>query len=315
MNPSAIDLRLLRSFINTARFGSVTKAADALRLTQPALSQHLRDLTELIGVPLFDRVGRGVVLTQNGTDLFRELEPLLQRLEILLTTVKDKSKEVRGAMRVGAIDTYARSLVVPAVADLLERHPLLTIEIQELPAPDIDRGILSGEIDIGVAFSRLSSADIEQTTLFEERLMLISRAKRRNATARTASAREVSTIKLALLNTSFAMRKQIDTSFANAGLPLDVRAEAANVDSLVRLVQASSLSSIVSGLAVVGNSRVDVRPITSTDLKRTAALRWRRGRSFSPAVQEFNAALLSQIKKATPRFAVGSLSQHPLIIR
>jgi LysR family cyn operon transcriptional activator len=154
MNPSAIDLRLLRSFINTARFGSVTKAADALRLTQPALSQHLRDLTELIGVPLFDRVGRGVVLTQNGTDLFRELEPLLQRLEILLTTVKDKSKEVRGAMRVGAIDTYARSLVVPAVADLLERHPLLTIEIQELPAPDIDRGILSGEIDIGVAFSR-----------------------------------------------------------------------------------------------------------------------------------------------------------------
>jgi LysR family cyn operon transcriptional activator len=136
--------------------------------------------------------------------------------------------------------------------------------------------------------------------------MLISRAKRRNATARTASAREVSTIKLALLNTSFAMRKQIDTSFANAGLPLDVRAEAANVDSLVRLVQASSLSSIVSGLAVVGNSRVDVRPITSTDLKRTAALRWRRGRSFSPAVQEFNAALLSQIKKATPRFAVSN---------
>lgn len=63
MNISAIDLRLLRSFIATARLGSVTRAANLLHLTQPALSQHLRELRGLMGVQLLDRVGRGVALT------------------------------------------------------------------------------------------------------------------------------------------------------------------------------------------------------------------------------------------------------------
>jgi LysR family cyn operon transcriptional activator len=90
MNPAAIDLRLLRSFINTARLGSVTKAANAMHLTQPALSQHLRELGTLTGVPLFDRVGRGLSLTAAGADLFREVEPLLLQLDFVLTSVKDR---------------------------------------------------------------------------------------------------------------------------------------------------------------------------------------------------------------------------------
>jgi LysR family cyn operon transcriptional activator len=228
MNPAAIDLRLLRSFINTARLGSVTKAANAMHLTQPALSQHLRELGTLTGVPLFDRVGRGLSLTAAGADLFREVEPLLLQLDFVLTSVKDRSREVRGSIRIGAIETYARALVIPAVAQLLEQHPELTVAIEELPAPEIDRGLAQGELDIGVAFSHLSSADIEQRTLFEEGLMLVYLAGKRRVKLPSVTLQQVAQYPLALLNRSFAMRRQIDAAFARADVTLDVRGQFKN---------------------------------------------------------------------------------------
>jgi LysR family transcriptional regulator, cyn operon transcriptional activator len=295
MNPSAVDLRLLRSFIAAARLASVTKAADALHLTQPALSQHLRELSTLVGVPLFDRVGRGVALTPAGADLLRELEPLLLHLDSVLTSLKATSREVRGTLRVGAIDTYARALVIPTVAQVLAGHPQLNVVIDELPAAAIDRGLLEGELDIGVAFSHLSNADIEQETLFEENLMLIYRTNARRRMRGPVSLSDVATRRLALLNQGFAMRRQIDTAFARAELALDVRVEAANVDSLMRLAEYGQFATIASRLALREGSDLEVRPIAHADLTRIAAIRRRRGRTLSPAVQTFVASLKERI--------------------
>lgn len=298
MNTSAVDLRLLRSFITAARLASVTKAADALHLTQPALSQHLRELSALVGIALFDRVGRGIQLTPAGADLFGELEPLLLRLDSVLISAKAKSGEVRGSLRVGAIDTYARALVIPAIACMLELHPHLTVAIEELPAAAIDRGLLAGEIDVGVAFSHLSNADIEQQTLFDERLMLVYRADARKSSRSPASLSDIARRPLALLNPGFAMRRQIDTAFARAELALDVRVETANVESLMRLVESGPFATIASRLAVRKNAGLEVRPIAHADLTRIAALRWRRGRTLSPAADTFIAALREQIPRA-----------------
>ncbi len=307
MNPAAIDLRLLRSFINTARLGSVTKAASVMHLTQPALSQHLRELAALTGVPLFDRVGRGLSLTAAGSDLFREIEPLLLQLDFVLTSAKDRSREVRGSLRVGAIDTYARALVIPAVAQLLDHHPELTVVIEELPAPEIDRGLAQGELDIGVAFSHLSSADIEQRTLFEESLMLVYLAGKRRVKPASVTLQQVAQHPLALLNRSFAMRRQIDAAFARADLTLDVRVEAANVDSLIRLTEHGRFATIASSLAVNNHPNLQMQMIAQSDLSRIAALRWRQGRTFSPAIRSFNSALENCIQ--TTRLANGGPSQ------
>lgn len=168
MNPASIDFRLLRSFVAVARAGSVTKAAARLHLTQPALSQHLRELGELTGIVLFDRVGRGIALTQAGADLFARLEPLLMQLDAVLSHARERAAAVRGELRIGAIDTYARALVIPAVADLIAEHAELNVSVHELPAAALDRALIDNELDIGIAFSHLSNPDIEQRRLFED---------------------------------------------------------------------------------------------------------------------------------------------------
>jgi LysR family cyn operon transcriptional activator len=189
-------------------------------------------------------------------------------------------------------------LVIPAVAQLLEQHPELTVAIEELPAPEIDRGLAQGELDIGVAFSHLSSADIEQRTLFEEGLMLVYLAGKRRVKLPSVTLQQVAQYPLALLNRSFAMRRQIDAAFARADVTLDVRVEAANVDSLIRLTEQGRFATIASTLAVNNHPTLQMQPIAQSDLSRIAALRWRHGRTFSPAIRSFNSALESCIKAA-----------------
>lgn len=294
MNTAAIDLRLMRSFLAVARAGSVTRAAAELHLTQPALSQHLRELTTLMGVALIDRVGRGIALTHAGERLFARLDPLLAQIDLVLTDAVDESRTVHGSLRIGAIETYARALVVPAIASVLTRHPQLRVSVRELPAAAIDRALSDNELDIGVAFSHLSSADIDQRTLFEETLGLAwlapSAGRKRPVSLQTVARRP-----LALLNGDFAMRRQIDTVFAKANIALDVRVEAGNVDSLMRLAENGQHATIASRLALPRGTPLAWAPIADDGLTRIGALRWRKGKTFSPAVAQFAQALAEQI--------------------
>ncbi|MFD1557494.1 LysR substrate-binding domain-containing protein [Paraburkholderia silviterrae] len=308
MNRNAVDLRLMRSFVAVARTGSVTRAAAELHLTQPALSQHLREMGELMGVPLFDRVGRGVMLTRAGADLYAQLDPLLSKLDLVLTDAIDSSRDVRGSLRIGAIDTYARSLVIPAVSALLAAHSQLRVSVREVPAAAIDRELVENELDIGVAFSHLSSPDIEQRTLFREQLGL-ARVASAHAGRRPVSLAEVATHPLALLNGDFAMRRQIDTAFARADIALDVRVEAANVDSLMRLAEAGRYATIASRLALPRNTPLVMVDIADDGMARIAALRWRKGKTFSPAMESFEQALMAEIRAA--KLDLGHASAKP----
>lgn len=298
MNLAAIDLRLLRSFLSVARTGSLTRAAQAVHVTQPALSQQMRELAGLMGVALLDRVGRGVELTPAGLELFSSLEPLLGELEAALGAVSERSLEIRGTLRIGAIGTYARALVVPSVARLLANHSQLRVQVEQLTAAQFDSALQHNQIDIGLSFSDLSRGDISQCPLFEETLALISRSQP-GTTSGSVSLEEIASLPLALLNRTFTMRRQIDEVFrAEQQLP-DVRLELANVDSLWYLAQSSDLAVITSSLGARNPGSLLIRPILHDGLKRTSALRWRRGRSPGAAVNAWRGLLAEQIRQTS----------------
>jgi LysR family cyn operon transcriptional activator len=296
MNLAAIDLRLLRSFLSVARTGSLTRAAQAVHVTQPALSQQMRELAGLMGVQLLDRVGRGVELTPAGHELFLSLEPLLGDLELALSAVSERSLEIRGTLRIGAIGTYARALVVPSVSRLLASHSQLRVQVEELTAAQIDSALQDNQIDVGLSFSDLSRGDISQCQLFEETLALISRWNH-STTSESVGLEEVASQPLALLNRTFTMRRQIDSAFRAERLILDVRLELANIDSLLSVAQCSDLAVITSSLGIRDPASFLIRPILHDAFKRTAALRWRRGRSPNAAVSVWRNLLAEQIRQ------------------
>ena len=124
-------LAVLREF---AVRGTIAGAADALSFTPSAVSQQLAQLQREAGVKLFRKVGRRLELTDAGRTLVARADELLARIEEIDAELAAQAEEVRGTIRVGAFQTAASAIVIPALDRLAERHPRLRVELVEAEA-------------------------------------------------------------------------------------------------------------------------------------------------------------------------------------
>jgi len=148
-----IDLPALASLRAVDTHGSVVAAADALGFTPSAVSQQVKRLERQTGVPLLERVGRGVMLTRNGRHLVDEGSRLLTDLEQVEAGLHRQAGTVAGHLRVTAFATAMRGLVAPALRNLREAHPDLTLTLSEREPWDTVDLVASGQSDLGVVHS------------------------------------------------------------------------------------------------------------------------------------------------------------------
>jgi DNA-binding transcriptional LysR family regulator len=148
-----IDLAGLVSLRAVATHGSVVAAADALGFTPSAVSQQVKRLEKQTGVPLLERVGRGVMLTRHGRHLVDAGTRLLTDLEEIESALHRQAGAVAGHLRVAAFSTAMRGLVAPVVRRLRDAHPDLTLTLTEREPWDTIDLVASGQTDLGVVHS------------------------------------------------------------------------------------------------------------------------------------------------------------------
>jgi DNA-binding transcriptional LysR family regulator len=145
-----IDLAALTSLRAVDAHGSVVAAADALGYTPSAVSQQVKRLEKQTGVPLLERVGRGVMLTDHGRHLVDAGARLLADLEQVQAGLHRRSGAVAGHLRVTAFSTAMRGLVAPVVRDLRDAHPELSLTLTEREPWDTIDLVATGQSDLGV---------------------------------------------------------------------------------------------------------------------------------------------------------------------
>lgn len=145
-----IDLAALTALRAVATHGSVVGAADALGYTPSAVSQQVKRLERQTGVPLLERVGRGVMLTGHGRHLVDEGGRLLADLEQLEAGLHRQAGAISGHLRLTTFSTAMRGLIAPVVHDLLTTHPDLTVSLTEREPWDTVELVATGQADIGV---------------------------------------------------------------------------------------------------------------------------------------------------------------------
>jgi len=148
-----IDLAALVSLRAVDREGSVVAAADALGFTPSAVSQQVKRLERQAGVPLLERVGRGVMLTAPGRHLVDSGAQLLADLERIEAGLHRQAGTVAGTLRLTAFSTAMRGMVAPIVRDLRAAHPDLTLTLAEREPWDTVDLVASGQSDLGVVHS------------------------------------------------------------------------------------------------------------------------------------------------------------------
>lgn len=145
-----MELRVLESFLALAREGSVSAAAEALHLSQPALSRQLMGLERELGTTLFERGGRGIELTADGMLLRRRAVEIVELASITVDEVTSSRGEMAGSVRVGCAETRAVDLVADVMAGMRRDHPRVSFQISSGLAEDMVERIGRGLLDFGL---------------------------------------------------------------------------------------------------------------------------------------------------------------------
>lgn len=148
-----IDLVALEALRAVDTEGSVVGAAETLGFTPSAVSQQVKRLERQAGVPLLERVGRGVMLTRHGRHLVDRGGRLLSDLEELQAGLHRQAGTVAGRLRLTAFSTAMRGLVAPVLPDVLAAHPALEVTLTEREPWDTIEVVAAGRTDLGIAHS------------------------------------------------------------------------------------------------------------------------------------------------------------------
>lgn len=256
-----IDLRDLRNFLAVASAGSISRAAQMQHTTQPALSVHIRQLEEQLGTPLFERLPKGVLLTDAGEKLRAHAQDILRRAELAYEEISQQARVPSGHVAIGLPQSLARFLTVPLVSEVLSRWPQIRFQIIELSSGYIPEHLQKGEIDIGMTFGQDERRDLHYTHLIDEELVFISSASQIRQHLGSGSLRR-KTIRLAdmgafpmiLPTRTHSLRSRLDEYLQRAGQRLFIAAEVNTTPQLIGLAASGVGSTILSYSSVVGDS-------------------------------------------------------------
>lgn len=174
---AGVDLRLLRFFVAIIDHGGVTRAAEALYVAQPSVSQALRTLEQRLGVGLFERAGRGLRLTDAGRDLEIRARSVLAEVEEARTRVERVARLDAGRLTVVAASTLAIHPLGPWVRRLLDAHPGLRVHVSEPGSvPAVLAEITEGAAEIGLVELPVHKASLETVELAQDELVIAAGA-------------------------------------------------------------------------------------------------------------------------------------------
>lgn len=168
-----LDLVLLQTFVEVNRLGSVTAAAKSLGRSQPAVSHRLRALESELGVPLFEKIGRRLALTDYGRQLDLQCQDLIALSRGLRDLVREADGPLTGRVRVGTFPTIAAHLMIPTLATMLREHQELELVFNfDLLDPLLER-LRTGLVDLVLVFSDREPEGFDVIELGSTRLVAI----------------------------------------------------------------------------------------------------------------------------------------------
>nr|WP_223959811.1 transcriptional regulator CynR [Burkholderia diffusa] len=292
-------LRHIRYFLAVAERKNFTRAAEALHVSQPTLSQQIRQLEDTLGTQLFDRSGKAVQLTDAGEAWARYAKLALQDLDAGVRAIHDVAELSRGSLRLAVTPTYTAYLVGPIVNGFRKLHPGIRIDIRELTQDQMEAQLIDDKLDLGVAFHPAFSADIDSQPLFEETLSLvIGRGHPRASRRKAIPVRDFGQEPLVLLNNAFATRRFIDDHFARHSIRPLVAVEVDSIGAIVEIVRHGQLATVLPDHIARVHEGLQPVPLDPPLPKRTAAILERKGAYRSAASRAFSQLLAERYGKS-----------------
>ncbi len=251
MDRNVIFPRSLRYLLAVAEYGSFTRAAEMLYVSQPTLSQQVKHLEESLGVQLLDRSGRTVRLTDAGEIYLHHVRRALGELDAGSRAINDVQDLSRGSLRLGwtPITDY---LACTLLAKFNSLYPGIILSTFEMPQDDIEMAVIEDRIDVGIVFSgpllsaEGASNEIDMNMLFKEALCVaVGGGHPRFGQKEPMSVQEFGRESLVLLNTDFALRRHIDRYCLGHDIAPRITMETDSLSVIIEMIRVGPLATVL----------------------------------------------------------------------
>ncbi|WP_438282534.1 LysR family transcriptional regulator [Pseudomonas alabamensis] len=172
---SDFDIRLLKIYRSVVECGGFSAAENVLGIGRSAISQHMNDLEQRLGLRLCQRGRAGFSLTEEGREVYQSSLQLLAALETFRTEVNGLHQHLRGELNIGLTDnlvTLPHMRITHALAELKDRGPDVHIQIRMIPPSEVEQGVLAGSLHVGVVPQTHPLAGLDYQPLYSERSLL-----------------------------------------------------------------------------------------------------------------------------------------------
>jgi DNA-binding transcriptional LysR family regulator len=284
-------LKQLRAFCHVARLGSVSRAAEAVFLSQPAVSLQLAALERELGVPLFERHGRRLNLTSEGQALYELSRPLVDGLDALEGDFRTRLRGLSaGELNIAAGSSTILYFLPPLVQAFREAHPAVQLKLHNVTGKDGLALIRSDEVDLAVGSMLDVPNDLDYAPVQSFDPMLIT--PKDHPLTRIAALRleDLSPYGLILPPRRLTTYRLVDLVFQQKRVPYTVALEVGGWEVIKQYVAMGLGISIVTGICIeeADRERLAIRNLRDWFPPRTYGVVIRKGKYLSPQARAFS---------------------------
>ena len=234
-----VNLELYKVFYTVAKCGSLTKAAEELYISQPAVSQSIKQLENQLGISLFNRTHRGMELSaQGGKVIFAKVEEALKLFNEAQTLITQFKTSATGNIRVGASDTIFEYFLADKIVQFHEKYPAVKIELLSRITPETVEDLKAGKCDVG--FVNLPIEVDSALKLYGNCMRLndvfVASEKYSELKGRIVPIAELKNYPLVMLDKKTVARRSLDNYLKSLGVELNPSIEIEAWDLMKRLV-------------------------------------------------------------------------------
>ena len=287
-----MELHQLRYFVAVAQTESFSRAAELCHVSQPSLSQQIAKLEKQLGRKLFDRLSRGVALTDAGHTLLESATVILNNIEDTEKRLRDTNDLRDARLSIGAIPTIAPYLLPRHLKEYLKTNAEVELTVQEDVTQNLINAMVSGEIDIALMALPLDDERIATRELFGEPLLLALPPNHALAQRRTIKAEDLQNERFIVLGDMHCLGEQVLSFCRVNNYSSRLACRSAQLATIQELILSGLGISLLPQMAISQTPPPDhptpiYRQLSGQQPTRTIVAAWHRHRYLSLAARRF----------------------------
>lgn len=284
--------RSLRYLLAVAEYKSFTRASEALYVSQPTLSQQIRQLEDSLSVQLLDRSGRSICLTSAGEVYVHHARRALGEFESATRAINDLQDLSRGFLRLG-MTPITDYLMVPLLVNFSETYPGIRLSMLEMPQSEMKEALEGNLVDIGIAFSSTLTMDVcanlgSCSTLFAENLSIVfGEDSNLSGQAAPFAKHILEQEPLVVFTQDYALRRHIDQYCREHGIEPNISIETSSLSVIQEIVRSGKHITILPETIAGQQHGLSSGPLLPELPHHTITMVCSKDRGNSPACTAF----------------------------